>query len=436
MVPHLTTALTGPLQDLERTVLDRMPDIERWLRTQWQEHSVPFYASVDLRNAGFKLAPVDTNLFPGGFNNLNRTFLPLCVQAIQTAVERVCPDARGVLLIPENHTRNAFYLQNVATLVDVLRQAGMHVRIGSLIPEITAPTQIDLADGGSLTLEPVVRSGRRIGLDGFDPCMVLLNNDLSAGPPAILQGIDQPIAPPLAAGWYNRRKSHHFGVYRDTAREFAEMLGIDRWLIDPYFGVCGEINFQERTGEECLASNVDALLARIRAKYAEYGIAEAPFVIVKADAGTYGMGIMTVRDASEVRGLNRKQRNKMAVVKEGLEVTSAIIQEGVYTFESIDEAIAEPVVYMIDRFVVGGFYRVHTGRGKDENLNYPGAQFVPLAFETACIPDPTGPEGSPPNRFYAYGVIARLAQLAAAKEVAELEAGVTDAAAAPAAPGG
>ena len=98
MVPHLTTALTGPLQDLERRILDRMPDIERWLRTQWQEHAVPFYASVDLRNAGFKLAPVDTNLFPGGFNNLNPAFLPLCVQAVQAAVERVCPDARGVLL--------------------------------------------------------------------------------------------------------------------------------------------------------------------------------------------------------------------------------------------------------------------------------------------------------------------------------------------------
>jgi glutamate--cysteine ligase len=36
------------------------------------------------------------------------------VQAIQAAVERVCADARGVLLIPENHTRNIHYLQNVA----------------------------------------------------------------------------------------------------------------------------------------------------------------------------------------------------------------------------------------------------------------------------------------------------------------------------------
>jgi glutamate--cysteine ligase len=162
------------------------------------------------------------------------------------------------------------------------------------------------------------------------------------------------------------------------------------------------------------------LLHRIQEKYKEYGITERPFVIVKADAGTYGMGIMTVRDAGEVIGLNRKQRNKMSVVKEGLEVSSVIIQEGVPTFESIDDAIAEPVVYMIDRFVVGGFYRVHTARGKDENLNAPGAQFVPLAFETPCIPDPAGPAGCPPNRFYAYGVIARLAQLAAAVEVEQL----------------
>jgi glutamate--cysteine ligase len=421
MVPHLTTALAGPLQDLEQRFLQRMPDIERWLRTQWQEHTVPFYASVDLRNAGFKLAPVDTNLFPGGFNNLNPAFLPLCVQAIQTAVERVCPDARGVLLIPENHTRNTFYLQNVAALVGILRQAGMNVRLGSLLPELAGAMTVELPGGGSVTLEPIVRSGRRVGVKDFDPCMVLLNNDLSAGAPAILQNVDQRIAPPPEAGWYNRRKSHHFAAYHDVARTFSEMLGIDPWLLEPYFASCGEIDFQERSGEECLASNVAAMLHRIGKKYEEYGIAEKPFVIVKADAGTYGMGIMTVRDAADVIGLNRKQRNKMAVVKEGLAVSSVIIQEGVPTYESIHEAIAEPVVYMIDRFVVGGFYRVHTSRGKDENLNAPGAQFVPLAFETPCIPDLAGPVGCPPNRFYAYGVVARLAQLAAAIEVEQLQ---------------
>jgi glutamate--cysteine ligase len=427
MVPHLTTALTGPLQDLERRILERMPDIERWLRTQWQEHAVPFYASVDLRNAGFKLAPIDTNLFPGGFNNLNPAFVPLCVQAIQTAVERVCPDARGVLLVPENHTRNTYYLQNVAALVDIVRRAGMAVHVGSLLPEITAPTRIELPGGNAITLEPVRRNGRRVGVDGFDPCMVLLNNDLSAGVPDVLRDIDQPIAPALAAGWYNRKKSHHFEKYQQVAKAFAELIDIDRWLIDPYFGVCGEIDFRERAGEECLAQNVDLVLRRIAKKYDQYGIGDKPFVIVKADSGTYGMGIMTVRDANDVVGLNRKQRNKMAVVKEGLTVTSVIVQEGVPTFESIDGAIAEPVIYMIDRFVVGGFYRMHSERGKDENLNAPGAQFVPLAFESPCMPDPSGPVDCPPNRFYAYGVVARLAQLAAAIEVAELDV-ATDAA--------
>jgi hypothetical protein len=29
MVPRLTTALAGPLMDLEQRILDRMPDIER-----------------------------------------------------------------------------------------------------------------------------------------------------------------------------------------------------------------------------------------------------------------------------------------------------------------------------------------------------------------------------------------------------------------------
>lgn len=422
MVPHLTTALTGPLLDLEKRFIDGGASIEQWLRRQWQEHTPPFYASVDLRNSGFKLAPVDTNLFPGGFNNLNPEFLPLCVQATMVAIDKICPDARNLLLIPENHTRNQFYLQNVARLASILRHTGLNVRIGSLLPDIASPTTLNLDDGQTLTLEPLKRigmEGRRLGLDGFDPCAILLNNDLSAGVPEILKNIDEQfLLPPLHAGWHVRRKSSHFQAYRDVASDFGAYLGIDPWLIDPMFGVCGEINFQEHAGEECLAANVDALLARIRAKYLEYGVKDQPFVIVKADAGTYGMGIMTVHDASEVRGLNRRQRNKMAVVKEGLPVTEVIIQEGVPTFETVDEVVAEPVIYMIDRYVVGGFYRVNAARGRDENLNAPGMHFKPLAFEIGCLlPDSGQAPDAPPNRFYAYGVVSRLALLAAAIEL-------------------
>jgi len=35
------------------------------------------------------------NLFPGGFNNLDASFLPLCVQAAVTLIDRICPDASG-----------------------------------------------------------------------------------------------------------------------------------------------------------------------------------------------------------------------------------------------------------------------------------------------------------------------------------------------------
>jgi len=419
MVPHLTTALSGPLLDLERKFLDSSTAIEQWLRGQWLEHTPPFYSSCDLRNSGFKLAPVDTNLFPGGFNNLNPAFLPLCVQAAMSAIEKFCPEARSLLLIPENHTRNQFYLQNVAQLVTILRQTGLNVRIGSLSPDITTPTAVELSNGDSLLLEPLVRQGNRIGLKDFDPCAVLLNNDLSAGIPEMLHNLDsQVVLPPVHAGWAVRRKSNHFAAYEEVATDFARHIGIDPWRINPTFSVCNSINFHERQGEECLQANVAAVLDEVRAKYKEYGITETPYVVVKADAGTYGMGVMTVRDAAEVVGLNRRQRNKMSVVKEGMEVSEVIIQEGVHTFETVHDAVAEPVIYMIDRYVVGGFYRVHTGRGKDENLNAPGMHFEPLAFETGCnLPDFTCNPDAPPNRFYAYGVVGRLACLAAAVEL-------------------
>ena len=422
MVPHLVTALNGPLLELEKKILDATPTIERWFRLEWQEHTPPFYCSVDMRNSGFKLAPVDTNLYPGGFNNIAQEMLPLAVQAAMAAIDKYCPDARNLLLIPERHTRNTFYLQNVARLIQIFRQTGLNVRLGSLSEEIKSPTTLDLPDGGTLTLEPLVRSanGRRLGLKNFDPCTILLNNDLSAGIPSILEGLhEQTLLPPLHAGWAIRRKTNHFAAYDEIAKKFGKLIDIDAWMVNPYFAKCGSVNFHERTGEECIAQSVDAVLTKIRKKYKEYGIKEAPFVIVKADAGTYGMGIMTVRDASEVRDLNRKQRNKMAVVKEGLEVSDVIVQEGVHSFEHINESVAEPVVYMIDRYVIGGFYRVHAERGVDENLNSPGAHFVPLAFaQQHSLPDLGAKPGTAaPNRFYMYGVVARLALLAASLEI-------------------
>jgi glutamate--cysteine ligase len=274
-----------------------------------------------------------------------------------------------------------------------------------------------------LVVEPLVRSpnGRRVGVADFDPCTILLNNDLSAGIPSILENIhEQSLLPPLHAGWAVRRKSNHFKAFDEVAKKFGKLIDIDPWMVNPLHSKLGEVNFQEDVGMEALADNVSALLSKIKKKYKEYGMKDQkPFVIVKPDAGTYGMGIMTVKDASELKDLNRKQRNKMSVIKDGVTVTDVMIQEGVPTFESINDAVAEPVVYMIDRYVVGGFYRVHAERGIDQNLNAPGSQFVPLAFaQQHAMPDLKAKPGTAaPNRFYVYGVVARLALLAASLEL-------------------
>jgi glutamate--cysteine ligase len=306
--------------------------------------------------------------------------------------------------------------------MQIFRQTGLSVRFGTLDPSITQPTPVALPDGNMLVVEPLVRSpnGRRLGLKDFDPCTILLNNDLSAGIPDILTNLhEQSVLPPLHAGWAVRRKSNHFNAYDEVAKKFGKLIGVDPWMVNPFHAKCGAVDLATGEGQECLASSVDAVLAKIRKKYKEYGIKEKPFVIIKPDAGTYGKGIITIRDAAELKELSEEQRARMTVIKDGKAVTDLNIQEGVPTFESIKEAFAEPVVYMIDRYVVGGFYRVHGEKGPDQNLNAPGSQFVPLAFaQQHAVPDVKAKPGTAvPNRFYVYGVVARLALLAASLEM-------------------
>ena len=409
MVPHLITALTGPINELEQRILDSMPAIERWFRLEWMEHTPPFYSSVDVRNAGFKLAPVDTHLFPGGWNNLTPAMLPLAVQAAMVAIEKICPEAKNLLLIPENHSNNAsntFYLSSIAQLRRIFHMAGLHVRIGSIDPDIKQNTTVELPNGESIVLEPVIRSAKRLGLKDFDPCTILLNNELTKGLPGILEELhEQFVLPPLHASGSIRRKSTHYKTYDDVCKRFGKLLGVDPWLINPMFLTCTDAD---------LAACVDTLLAKIKKKYKEYGITDKPFVVVKNNHSSLldkhaGTGVLMLRQSSELT-----DHKDIASFRGEL-----VVQEGVLTKERMNDAVAEPVVYMMDRYVVGGFYRVHADRGMDENLCSPGSRYVPLAFaEGTELPKPgIKPGASAPNRFYMYGVIGRLAMLAASYEL-------------------
>lgn len=371
------------------------------------------------------------NLYPAGFNNLNKSLLPLAMQAAQVTVTQRFPNCKSILIIPESHTRNLMYWENVAILQIILQNAGFDARIGGLPDVFTETTHVETPSGKKLVITPLEtkpakksetnhqRLYIKTNTGDFDPCIIWLNNDLSAGIPDVLQNIEQPICPSSELGWHQRLKSVHFNHYQQVAQEFASLIEIDPWLIDPLFQHCGKVDFMQREGEECLALNVEKLLTAIKLKYKKYNVEQEPFVVVKADSGTYGMSVMIVKNADEIRALNRKQRTKMSASKGSKAVHRVIMQEGVYTNEKWgkEHSSAEPVVYMIGQYVVGGFYRLHKGRSNQESLNAPGMHFEPLEFVKGCNnPDDNCSVDDCPNRFYVYGVIARLSMLAAARE--------------------
>ena len=417
MVPHLVTALNGPINELEQRILDSMPAIERWFRLEWMEHTPVFYTSVDVRNAGYKLAPVDTDLYPSAWNNLTESMLPLAVQAAMAAIEKICPEARNLLIVPENNLRNTFYLSSLAQLRRIFRMAGLNVRLGSISADIKKATTLTLPEGDSITIEPVLRNKGRLGLKDFDPCTILLNNEMAAGIPGILEDLQgQYLLPPLHASGSVRSRSNYFKIYEEVTKRFGKLIGVDAWLINPMYDKCSDVDLHSPQGLELLTTRVDLLLLKVRKKYKEYGIKEKPFVVVKADGTGRGAGLMTLRDSRDIAALVQKAQVAGAL-RPGPQ--TFILQEGVMTNERMNDAVAEPVVYLMDRYVVGGFYRVHADRGADEDLSAPGAHYVPLAFaQSAQLPQPGVPAGaSSPNRFYMYGVIARLAMLAASYEL-------------------
>lgn len=420
MVPHLSTALNGPINELEQRIIDSMPATERWFRLEWMEHMPAFYCAADIHNAGFKLAAVETNLYPGGWCHLSEATLPLAVQAAQAAIEKICPEARNLLLIPENQMHDPAYLNSVAQLLHIFRMAGLNVRLGSISNEVKEPVSIAWprpnALGEQVLLEPVIRSERRVGLKNFDPCTVLINNDLRVGAPGILEELyEQYILPPVHAGWHVRRRSRHLACYEEVAKRFGRMLGIDPWLIAPLFGPCGELDLAQAADQEALRNHVDALLSRIRRKYKEYGIPEKAFVTLKADQGAAdGSSAIALESVSELDAQLPRLRERLGGSGQPGPL-SLVLQEGVPSYEYIEQAVAEPVVYMIDRYVIGGFYRVPVQAGDTGHA----AQHVPLSFdEKNQLPEPgVKPGASAPNRFYMYGVVARLAMLASSYEL-------------------
>ena len=405
--------------DLLKLFKEREHEIRQWLDNYREPLKDPMYSSVDLRNAGFKMSPVDTNIFPGGWNNICGKSQRTASEKLKGYINRCYPGTTKILILPEHHTRNTYYLTNISKLKEIIEKAGFEVRIGNFNPENTEETlSLETSEGQPVTEYKVSRKDDILFAGDWEADTYILNNDLSGGIPEILQNLKRPLLPTPFGGWHARIKSDHFHYYQILVTMFAQEFGFDPWLLNPYFDHAEDVDFTSAESLKSLAEKTDALLEKITAKYQEYGIKDKPFIFIKNESGTYGMGVTTVESGEEVMAFNRDERKKMSTGKDKVKITRVILQEGIPTVEKLEHKIAEPVLYMVDNQVVGGFYRLHGERSDRENLNSPG-----MSFTKMCIHDLHGyqnaahPEITAADMLPLYTVIAELASIATGYEL-------------------
>ncbi|MDG1287369.1 MAG: glutamate--cysteine ligase [Rickettsiales bacterium] len=414
---------TGIIIELEALLNKRGQEINDWFAARYRDKRPPFYGSVDLRHSCSKIVPVDTNLFPAGFNQLSERAKQRAQISFKRRLADQFPNVKRVMLLAESHTRNLGYLDNLHVLAGLLEGAGAQVKIARLpSPQDQADRmELETASGHLMTQWVIAREGDALVLaEGWKPDVIVMNNDLSGGLPDILAGISQPVVPTLEAGWHRRRKSRHFELYDEVAIQFAKDFGLDDWKIRTLSHQCGEVNFKERHRMDCVAKAIEEMLEAITKKYTEYGITTKPYVYIKADAGTYGMGIMSAYSPDDVLQMNKKMRNKMQVVKDGAMNAQVLVQEGVPTMDKVGEAPAEPMLYAVDGQTIGGAFRVNPQRDEYRNLNATGMYFTGMCDREEAEKGDTEHVPVRLCNFQVYGLITRMANLAAAMEISEV----------------
>ncbi|MCA4774044.1 glutamate--cysteine ligase, partial [Wolbachia endosymbiont of Mansonella perstans] len=204
---------------------------------------------------------------------------------------------------------------------------------------------------------------------GFVPDVVVLNRDMTSHVPDTLENLKQEIVPSPLYGWHSRQKFQYFEIYQKLAYELCNEFQIDPWLISAPTESCSSVNFNDDSSLKTVAAKVDQVLSLVQKKYEEYKIKTQPYVFIKASNGTYGMGIITATSGKEILSLNRKKRNKMKRIKEGIEVSSVIIQEGVPTIDIFEHSPAEPLIYYIGNMPTCYLYRCNSRKDIYSSLN-------------------------------------------------------------------
>ena len=382
-----------------------------------------FYNSIDLRHSSYKISAIDTNCYPAGFNNLSISGKNIAENLVKEFLSsNFLTSPKNIFIIPENHTRNIRYLENLSIIVEILQRQKCQVFVTTYNPEIISKTVIDLENKSSITLYPLQKISGKLAISDENnqnifADLAILNNDLTNGVPEILSNISTIISPPIAMGWHQRTKSQHFTIYNEIADEIAKILDLDPWLISSMHDHCEDVDFKESVGLECLAKNVEKLLKKITEKYLEHNIKDQPYCYIKADNGTYGMAVWSVSNPQDVLEINKKERNKMNMLKGSTQTTKVMIQEGIITADKINNNPCEPMIYMINGNVAQNLFRTNDSRDDHISLNAMGATF----YNLENLPQQNNFSDSENNFIIVYELIAKMASLASAIELQSLK---------------
>lgn len=400
---------------IHRQIVRNIDKIEAWFREIRKDVDVPFYSSYDIRDSGYKVTNVDANIFPAGFNNICGADREQCGPLVKSYIERhYGPDVRKLLILTEEHTNNAYYWDNVATLRNIVMDAGLDVRLAVPRAQSDQPFAMKSASNGDIEVHAAVITDGIVAVQGFEPDLVISNNDFSEFYAEWGEKLKSKINPPRELGWYQRKKSTYFKHYNRLCTEFARIIEVDPWVFTVETELFENADLADDANKEKLAQQVDAMLGRMREKYQQMGIKEDPVVFVKNNAGTYGLAVMRAQSGDEIRALNYKTRKKMKAAKGGRDVEEVIIQEGVPSVVMSDGVTAEPAIYLLGCQLAGGFLRTHKEKGPTESLNSPGA-----VYKRMCVSDlKVSIEGHPLENVY--GWVAKLGLLAIGLEGAEM----------------
>lgn len=399
-------------EEFELFIIQNWNEVNNWIDEKQSQLPQPLTSSVDIRESTKKFAPVDQNMYPAGFNNLCGKDL-LYTSEVFKNFFKTQGDVKRIGLLPESHTKNRFYLDNLYKLKTALELAEFEVIL------FTPDNKIFEEDQTSIELEShsnfILTIHRANFVDGkfeaankdinFDFDFIILNNDQSSPFNLDWSTLKTPILPPPYVGWFRRQKVHHFSHYKKVADEFAAHFGINPDLIQADFIAVDDIDFSTKEGLDTLAEAVDEMIKKL---------GEGSSVFIKASQGTYGMGISVVSSGDEVRNMNRKIRNKMDIGKGNIKFTSTLVQEAVETILYYDQAPAEVTIYLIDGKSTGGFVRTNPLKGSNANLNSQG-----MLYKKYCISE-IQENNDHQMKESVYSVIARLSTLAASYEMKDL----------------